>query len=638
MANVQSVLSMIDMAVKRGRSSYLYFADNVFTIKKNDEVLYTFTEKQDLVDHITKYGDLIPVDGSKESVSDLSSLITKFTSQHDTSVLGKDGNPDDSQMDVSLINESSDEEEEDDDEDGEIEVIQPKLFGTPNVSFNLFDAQPDEVRTSTKGMSAAQIAGLATSSSPKGKEKGEKAKGKEKEKKLSKAEKAKMKAEAKAKEKKEKKVSKRKAEALNAGDTQDDISTTIEESGDVAPTKKGRVKAAKKDESFEQETQIDLVTTLGYSPNDIRQEQKPITVQLLMDRMKNGEIDWKTFFQRHADLWSPAQKSLLIESILTNLRIPPICVDGANPASWLVVDGLQRLSAIRHFMLGTYKDTKNGPVKSVLKLSGLRLLPELNGMTYDRLPRDMKRRINEYSITVDILLPGTPDEVKFEIFERTNTGGLKLSPQEIRNALYHGPFLDVMRDVVDDGVFEQATHGLISTKRGTHFELILRHFAFRHFESSYTGDNKNFFNTSMKELNKLPNDELEKSQMSFTKSLDTAYIIWGKYAFRKVAFNTEIKPSMPISRTLFEVITVALARMTNEEHDKLIALSSDVREAFDHLLTVDEEYISALTHHTNDPKVFKARMTMTQTAFHEILANTFFDEKKDVDVESTDEI
>lgn len=658
--NVSSVTALVDMAMKRGRARDLYFVDGKFEIKKDGAVVFTFSSKEEVINHIMTHNDLFPA--SEESAKAVSAIVSKFRDKsHDLSVLGESST--ESSMSESQTDDSDDDEEDDLTEDGEEDSSsdtasfeaskKEKTPMTTNLSFD-FDSTPKPDSSSKKnhkGKSAQEIANEAIgvtvdtkgtkpiTLSKKDKKKAEKAAkaAKNKEKAASAAVKGKgTKSEKKATEatpetastvdapKKKAGRPPKKAEMLGKMDKADEITQVIEESGDdVAPTKKGK----KGKDVFEPETVLDLTTNLGYSPKDIRQEKKPITVQLLVDRIKNNEIDFDTFFQRSPDLWSNVMKSRLIESIFMYIHINPLVFDGSNANKWDVVDGLQRLSAIRHFIVGMRKMTKSGPVKSMLKLSGLRALPDLNGKTYATLPRDLQRQLNEFAFDITVLLEGTPDEVKFEIFERTNTGGLKLSEQEIRNALFRGPMLSMIQDVIDDGMFNLSTHELIPTKRSTDQELILRHFAIRVFNKEYTGDNKTFFNKSLKELNKFNVDKLEELKNDFIDALTVAYKIWDKFTFRKVMTSENISKTYQVSRTLYESVSVALAELSREDRTKLVAMKDDVRAAFDYMFKDEPEFVSALTTRTNEPKTMHKRLQYVREAFADLLNGTFFSEE-----------
>lgn len=106
---------------------------------------------------------------------------------------------------------------------------------------------------------------------------------------------------------------------------------------------------------------------------------------------------------------------------------------------WLIVDGLQRLSAIRKFV-----------VEKKLRLSGLEYLEDFMGKGYEELPRTYKRRIDECPVTLFLIQSGTPDPVKYSIFRRINTGGLVLNNQEIRNAMTKPAIREFLENLSND--------------------------------------------------------------------------------------------------------------------------------------------------------------------------------------------
>ena len=191
-----------------------------------------------------------------------------------------------------------------------------------------------------------------------------------------------------------------------------------------------------------------------FDPSKISITMKPMTLDALIKRIQNEEIEFDTSFQRKAGLWSKRQKSQLLESIFLRIPLPAFYFDATDEDEWLIIDGLQRVSTLKEFV-----------VDKSLKLQELEFFPELNGCNYDKLPRMFQRRIDETVINVYLVNPSTPENVKFNIFKRINTGGLTLEPQEIRNALFQGQATKFLQECSKLECFIKATAGSIKSER-----------------------------------------------------------------------------------------------------------------------------------------------------------------------------
>jgi hypothetical protein len=241
-----------------------------------------------------------------------------------------------------------------------------------------------------------------------------------------------------------------------------------------------------------------------FNPAYINIKTSTPSLDILIKRMAQSaiEMDTTTYFQRNPNLWDDVKKSQLIESILIRFPLPAFYFDGSDDNKWLVVDGLQRLSSIRHFVLD-----KANP----LRLTGMEFLTGLDGKTYDQLDLSLQRLIEETPVVVYLINPGTPADVKFNIFKRINTGGLKLEPQEIRHALFQGTPSKFIAELAEMEEFRAATTYSIKSHRMLDRDFANRFLAFYVFPyDKYQPDLDTFMSKAMASTVRMSDVELEK--------------------------------------------------------------------------------------------------------------------------------
>lgn len=184
---------------------------------------------------------------------------------------------------------------------------------------------------------------------------------------------------------------------------------------------------------------MSLIDEVNEKRKEIRTDGFAISISEWASLYESKEIDIHPEFQRFYR-WNNAQKTNLIESILLGIPIPPIFVSQRKDGIWDVVDGLQRLSTIYQFM-GVLKD-ENSNNLDPLTLSGTKYLPSLEGKKWNNpddpessFSQELRLIIKRSKVNVSIILKESDETAKYDLFQRLNTGGSDLSPQEVRNCI-----------------------------------------------------------------------------------------------------------------------------------------------------------------------------------------------------------
>lgn len=184
---------------------------------------------------------------------------------------------------------------------------------------------------------------------------------------------------------------------------------------------------------------MNLLEQINNKRREIKTDGYPMSIGEWVSMYENDELDIHPEFQRFYR-WSPAQKAGLIESILLGIPLPPVFVSQRHDGVWDVVDGLQRLSTIFQFM-GLLKD-ETGKKVPPLVLEGTKYLPALRDIQWSNeenpkksLPKELQLVIKRSKVAASIVLKESDETAKYDLFQRLNTGGSELSPQEVRNCL-----------------------------------------------------------------------------------------------------------------------------------------------------------------------------------------------------------
>jgi hypothetical protein len=347
-----------------------------------------------------------------------------------------------------------------------------------------------------------------------------------------------------------------------------------------------------------------------FNPAEINILPKQDTLRNVLERLRNGEIDMNTEFQRHAELWDTRKMSRLIESILIRFPLPAFYFDASDDDKWLVVDGLQRLSSLRKFITEIDANQR-------LRLRGLEYLREFNGKTYEDLHRSYQRRIDECPITLFLIQKGTPEQVKYSIFRRINTGGLVLNDQEIRNAMAKPELRAYLADLAEDEYLKKTVGD--QSKRMVDQELVLRFLAF--YSMDYEHGTKNittFLDEMVKNMEAASRESRILWAEMFRRSIKRCWELFEDSAFEKRTDHVEARHKRKNS-TLFEVWTVAVAGLTDGQMEKLKSNRLSLQAKHIEMMSADNDYFRSITFATQKREHFRIRRDKVQLLIREAL-------------------
>ncbi|WP_258175692.1 DUF262 domain-containing protein [Bifidobacterium callitrichos] len=271
-------------------------------------------------------------------------------------------------------------------------------------------------------------------------------------------------------------------------------------------------------------------------------------------------------------------------------------------------------------MYSIYKFMDNLNGNESLTLQGLEFLKEYNGYKSEDIPRPLMRRINETNVTAYLLRPGTPLNVKYNIFKRLNTGGMELTPQEIRHAIYPAKSSDLLKSLAEDSVFVKSTSNSVPTTRMLDQEFSLRYVAVAYYGIEHLRDDSDqFLNDTMQWISDtIDFDEREKNCRSFHEEVDCAYKIFKQYCFRKLGRDNRRRP---VNKAVFEVWMRALHELNAEQRKLLVNRADEVRDEFTNLCDskTDESRLFVQALGSGDRSYYPRRFTYINKLISKVL-------------------
>jgi Protein of unknown function DUF262/HNH endonuclease len=324
----------------------------------------------------------------------------------------------------------------------------------------------------------------------------------------------------------------------------------------------------------------------------------------LYNEYKSGNLVLQPNFQRQY-VWDASKASKLIESAILQIPLPTIYLSEQQDETEHVIDGQQRLTSFFAFIDGYFPDNSKP-----FKLSSLTVRNDLNGKQFKDLAPELQRKVRRHTIHTITFPKGSSENLKFEIFERLNTGSVQLNAQELRNCLYRGPFNLALIEMAKNPDFMYLCSFVAPDKRMRDVELVLRFSAFYHKTYlNYKPPMKIFLNEEAREKSNLLEKELEELKEAFKNACYLIRSIFDKNAFYRFRVGKEGTPNgdwetKQFNYSLYDVLMDSFAR---EDKNKVYPCLDSIREALIHLMTEDQEFMDSIERSTSSKQAVMAR-------------------------------
>ena len=339
------------------------------------------------------------------------------------------------------------------------------------------------------------------------------------------------------------------------------------------------------------------------------------TIKDLHDRYKDGELSLQPDFQRQF-VWDGTRSSRLIESVLLGVPLPIIYLAEEGNGNESVIDGQQRLTSFFEFLDGTSK------------LSGLRVRETLNGIKFSELSKDAQSIIKKTSLRAITIKRESDKDLKFEIFERLNSGSVALNDQELRNCIYRGPYIKLLKELSEDPDFRKLLNFSGPDKRMRDVEMVLRFAAF--YQTTYLNYSppmKSFMNNDMEKHQHLSAAAQEEIRHAFKKSCQLVFSLLGEHAFKRFYRGNEENANgrwepKKVNSSLYDVLMFGF---TAYEKPQIYPKLDAIREALIDLMAKDDAFISAIELSTSSKQAVETRFDIWRSVLKQAIGPTILE-------------
>ena len=338
-------------------------------------------------------------------------------------------------------------------------------------------------------------------------------------------------------------------------------------------------------------------------------------IESLYGKYKRGKLVIQPDFQRHF-VWDTKKSSRLIESALLDIPLPVIYLSEEMDGKEYVIDGQQRLTTFFSFIDGQFPNGNN------FKLSGLKVFTELNRKLFIEISDELQDKIRYCKFRTITFRKESEADLKFEVFERLNTGAVSLNDQELRNCIYRGSYNKLLKELSKDGDFMYLLGLKGPDKRMKDVELTLRFAAFYHFTYlNYKSPMKKFLNNDIEKYQHISDTEAIELKNAFKNTIAIIKSLLDNHAFKRFYKGDEKNLNgywepKKFNASLYDILMYSFAK---EDKNKVYQNLDSIREALINLMTNDQEFIDAIELSTSSVQAVTKRFDKFRLVLQDII-------------------
>lgn len=370
-----------------------------------------------------------------------------------------------------------------------------------------------------------------------------------------------------------------------------------------------------------EQTQEDVDEVLISKKRSVYTDQGDPEITSLHQKWKRGRLDIQPDFQR-GFVWDIGRASRLIESVLLDIPLPIIYLSQEKDGKEYVIDGQQRLTSFFSFIDGTLPDPQL-PYGREFRLTGLNVFTELAGKYFKELPEELQEKVLYYKIRTITFRKESEQELKFEVFERLNTGSVSLNDQELRNCIYRGKYNDLLWELSQEKLFQELLGIKRPERRMRDVELVLRFASFFHSTYlNYKPTIKKFLNNEMEKFRNISDKDANELKFVFKNSISIIKSLLDEHAFKRfypgdIKYPNGYWETKKFNASLFDILMDSFAR---RDKNKVFQNLDAIREAYINLMTSDQKFVDSIELSTSSTQAIHARFSQWNMVLDDIVS------------------